>query len=138
MRFNDIPTRIRRCVRHLSDGLGGRGVLVAGTGGAMSQSDLEAALAFQMKVAGLPEPVRELRFAPPRRYRFDFAFPDAMLAIECEGGVHSGGRHVRGKGYESDCEKGNLATLLGWRVLRFTAATITDGRALAMIEQAMA
>lgn len=68
----------------------------------------------------LPEPVREYRFHPTRRWRFDFAWPDAKVAVECEGGIWSRGRHVRGRGFESDCEKYNAATLLGWRVFRCT------------------
>lgn len=70
--------------------------------------------------ADLPRPESELRFAPPRRWRFDFAFPDHRLAVEIEGAVWTQGRHTRGKGYAADCIKYNSAILAGWRVLRFT------------------
>jgi hypothetical protein len=88
---------------------------------------------------GLPAPVREYRFAPPRRWRFDYAWPDCFppLALEVEGGVWSGGRHVRGRGFEADCEKYSEATLRGWRVLRVTTAMLRDGRALALLERAL-
>jgi very-short-patch-repair endonuclease len=86
--------------------------------------------------AGFPEPVRELRFAPPRRWRFDYAWPQRRLALEIEGGIWTGGRHVRGKGYENDCEKYNAAAIRGWTVLRVTTAMVRDGRALALLEQA--
>jgi hypothetical protein len=33
-------------------------------------------MAWQIRVAGLPEPVRELKFHPVRRWRADFAWPD--------------------------------------------------------------
>lgn len=66
------------------------------------------------------DPVRELRFIPPRRFKFDLAWPDQKVAVELEGGVYSGGRHTRGKGFETDCEKYNLAILNGWYVLRYT------------------
>ena len=49
---------------------------------------------------GLAAPIREHRFAPPRRWRFDYAWPDRRLALEVEGGTWTGGRHVRGRGYE--------------------------------------
>jgi very-short-patch-repair endonuclease len=66
------------------------------------------------------DPTPEFRFHPKRRWRFDFAWPAEKIAVECEGGTWSGGRHTRGKGYEGDCEKYNEAVILGWRVLRFT------------------
>lgn len=68
----------------------------------------------------LPRPVSELRFAPPRRWRFDFAFPEQGLAVEIEGAIWTQGRHTRGTGFTKDCEKYNAGVLAGWRVLRFT------------------
>lgn len=85
---------------------------------------------------GLPEPVEEFRFDVNRKWRFDYAWPEYALALEVEGGIWSGGRHVRGKGYERDCEKYNEAALLGWRVLRVTTGMVQDGRALALVERA--
>ena len=87
--------------------------------------------------AGLPAPIREHRFAPPRRWRFDYAWPAHRLALEVEGGTWKRGRHVRGRGYESDCEKYSEAALRGWRVLRVTPAMLRDGRALAMLGRAL-
>ena len=69
---------------------------------------------------------REYRFAPPRHWRFDFAWPAVKLAVEIEGGVWSRGRHTRGKGFIADCDKYNAATMLGWRVLRFTRQHLED------------
>lgn len=65
--------------------------------------------------------IREHKFHPIRKWRFDFAIPEFFIAVECEGAVWSGGRHTRGSGYSKDCEKYNNATLLGWRVLRYCA-----------------
>lgn len=62
--------------------------------------------------------VRELAFHPERKWRFDFAWPDAKLALELEGM----GRHQRFLGYQEDCAKYNAAVLLGWRVLRVMSA----------------
>jgi hypothetical protein len=100
-------------------------------------SHLEDALALQIRATGLPEPAREFWFWAGRKFRFDFAWKPLMLAVECEGGTWTGGRHTRGKGFENDCIKYNEAALLGWRVLRFPASMIHDGRALATIERAM-
>lgn len=71
-------------------------------------------------------PVEEFRFLKDRRFRFDLALPDHKIGIEYEGGIFSNGRHTRGKGYAKDCQKYNLATIDGWRVLRFTSEDIRD------------
>jgi len=67
---------------------------------------------------GLQSPVAEYQFAPPRRWRFDYAWPDCRVAVEFDGGqwVTHGGRHNR----DSDRDKLNHAAALGWRVLRFS------------------
>jgi very-short-patch-repair endonuclease len=83
-------------------------------------------------------PTTEHRFAPPRRWRFDVAFPDRMLAIEIEGGVWTRGRHTRPAGFLRDAEKYNRAALLGWRVLRFTPQQVMDGTARATLVEALA
>lgn len=44
--------------------------------------------------------------------------------MEIEGGVWSRGRHVRGSGFEKDCEKHNEAAALGWSVFRFTGGML--------------
>jgi very-short-patch-repair endonuclease len=82
-------------------------------------------------------PEREYTFAPPRRFRFDFCFLDKKLAIEIEGGVWSGGRHTRGSGYSKDIVKYNMATLLGWRVLRFTTEMVDSGEAINVTLEAL-
>jgi hypothetical protein len=95
-------------------------------------------LLLQLVDAGIPQPVLEHRFAPPRRWRFDLAWPDRMLALELQGGTFVSGRHTRGVGYREDCEKLNQAVLDGWRVLQITPAMIVDGSALTVIELAWA
>lgn len=100
-------------------------------------SDLEDLLILQIRAVGLPEPVRELRFCPSRRWRFDFAWPDQRIGAEVEGGLW-GGRHVRPTGYTADCEKYNEAAIEGWRVVRFTAEMIHSGRALTALESILA
>ena len=73
-------------------------------------------------------PQREFLFHKKRKWRFDLAWPDLLIAVEVEGGIWTGGRHVRGEGYEGDCEKYNEAQLAGWMVLRFTPGMIKKGK----------
>jgi very-short-patch-repair endonuclease len=97
-------------------------------------SALEENLAFQIRAVRLPEPVREHKFHPLRKWRFDFAWPAQLLAVEVEGGTWVFGRHGRGSGFEADCEKYAEAISMGWRVLRVTAGMVTTGVALKYIE----
>lgn len=103
----------------------------------MAQSELEALLALQIRATGLPTPKTEHMFHVGRKWRFDFAFADHMLAVEVEGGTWSGGRHTTGAGFERDTEKYNQAVLDGWRVLRFTGAQVKRGEALDVIRRAL-
>ena len=91
----------------------------------------------------LAKPETEYRFHKTRQWRFDFAWPDYVLAIEAEGGTwlqttkgFSKG-HAHPKRFEDDCEKYNEAALDGWMVLRFTGDMIKDGRALAIVLAAL-
>lgn len=102
-------------------------------------SDLEETLLFQIKAAGLPEPVREYAFAKSigRKWRFDLCWPDLQVAVEVEGGTWSRGRHTTGQGFKADCEKYNQASMMHWLVLRFTSDMISSGMALQTIERVM-
>jgi len=74
---------------------------------------------------GLPEPEQQYKFCKTRKFRADFCWPFAKLLVEIEGGEWMRkGRHTSGKGYTQDCEKYNLATIEGWRVLRFSGGMI--------------
>jgi len=82
---------------------------------------------------GLPEPVGEYRFSFPRKWRFDWAWPDRKVAVEIEGGAWIAGRHSRGAGFLSDMEKYNTAVSLGWKLFRFTPAQLRSGEAAAFL-----
>ena len=101
-------------------------------------SALEEEMAFQLHAAGVPDPEREFRFLRNRRFRFDFAWQDARVALEIDGGHQTGGRHVRPQGFEKDCEKMSLAAINGWRVLRATGRHVRTGVALQWVEAALA
>ena len=85
----------------------------------------------------IPDWWREFQFHPTRKWRFDFAFPDAKLAVEIEGGVWSGGRHTRGAGFEKDCEKYANAAILGWRIIRVSPGQVKSGQCLEWILNAL-
>jgi hypothetical protein len=72
-----------------------------------------------------------------RDWRFDFAWPELKVAVECDGGTRSGGRHVRPLGFEGDMDKLNAAALAGWTVVRVTQRHISSGEALALVERAL-
>lgn len=98
----------------------------------------EETFALHLWAAGITGFEREHRFAPPRRWRMDFADPARMIAVEIEGGTWAGGRHTRGTGFAADCEKYSTAAVMGWRVLRFTTDQVKSGMALQMLQQAIA
>lgn len=100
-------------------------------------SEAEEALDFALMLAGLPKPEREYRFAKPRRWRFDFAWPTRLVAVEVEGGRWVGGRHTSPVGFGKDCEKYSEAAARGWRIVRVTPEMVTDGTALGYIERAL-
>ena len=80
------------------------------------------------QLVGLPDPATELLFHPKRKWRFDYAWEEQKLALEVHGGIHSGGRHTRGRGFVEDRAKMNEATLLGWTVLEVTPEHIKSGQ----------
>ena len=83
--------------------------------------------------------IKEYQFHKPRKWKFDFAFPCRMVAVEYEGGIYrrGGGWHQSIGRMEGDMEKYNTAALDGWVVLRFSAKHVQEDIALKMIEQAL-
>ena len=97
---------------------------------ALKNNKWEDELCRQIRLAGLPEPVRQHRFHPVRKWRMDIAYPGSMIGVEVDGGIHVRGRHVRPMGYRKDCEKCAEAAVLGWRLIRVVPEQIRDGSAL--------
>lgn len=83
--------------------------------------------------AGLPCPRSEYVFHEGRNWRFDYCWPDQLVALEVEGGVFKGGRHTRGAGYAADLEKYNTATLDGWKLIRVTPNGLSSYRTMQML-----
>jgi very-short-patch-repair endonuclease len=99
-----------------------------------ARSQIEETFALHCRVHKL-DPVREHRFHPTRRWRFDFAFLEQKVAVECEGGIWTRGRHTRGAGVREDMSKYNSAVALGWRVFRFDADTVKSGQAIKFVTE---
>ena len=87
------------------------------------------------KEHGLPLPEKEYRFHPPRRWRIDYCFVEARLAVEIEGGVWKFGRHNFPSGYEKDREKYNQPTMDGYWLLRFTPQEVKKGYAVETVKK---
>lgn len=101
-------------------------------------SQLEAEFEFHLRAARLAFGcLSEFKFHPTRRWRFDFAWPEKKLAVEIEGGVWTGGRHTRGKGFSEDCEKYSEAAVLGWRIIRVTGDQVRSGKAIQWVGRAL-
>lgn len=106
----------------------------------MPKPDPKQDIALWLAVAAPGAFVEEYRFAPPRRYRFDWCAPrpGIMLAVEYEGGVfqREGGHRATGR-FLRDVEKYNLAAVMGFRVIRLTAKSVADGTAFEWLERAL-
>ncbi len=57
----------------------------------------------------------EYKFHPTRKWQFDIAWPEIMIALEIEGKGHASFNR-----YQRDIEKYNAAAELGWRVFRIS------------------
>lgn len=88
--------------------------------------------------SGLPKPVTEYAFHPERGWRFDFAWPEYKLALEVDGGVYTGGRHVQPQGFLKDKEKFNNAAPLGWRILYCTPRSLVSFGMAELIKKSIA
>lgn len=95
-----------------------------GPGYVPPQSRLERRFLEVIDGSGLPAPVRQME-APWRTIlpeRVDFAYPQARLVIEVDGRRW----HARYLDHENDRRRDNLATLAGWKVLRFSWEQVTQ------------
>lgn len=103
---------------------------------AKGKSQLEETFALHCKAFGVAVE-REFKFHPDRKWRFDFAIPVRMIAVEIEGGIWTGGRHSRGVGMIADMEKYNEAQRLGWSIFRFDGDSVKSGEAIRFVERVL-
>lgn len=102
------------------------------------QKDVPAGIAAQLVRNGLPEPRPEHRFHDTRKWRFDLAWPELMVAFEYEGGTWSRkSRHTSARGYRDDAVKYSTAAILKWCVVRATADMVESGLAVDLITEAL-
>ena len=106
----------------------------------------------QCAALGLPVPIAEVRFcdlatvedlaaiglATRRRWRIDWAFVEARVALEVEGGYAAAGRHTRPSGFLEDQHKYNALVCLGWRLLRVTPRDVQTGDAVTWARRLLA
>jgi len=83
------------------------------------ESRLETKVLRALRAAGLPKPAVQHRIG---RYRVDFAYVDARVAIECDGYRYHSGRRA----FDDDRARQNALTAMGWRVLRVTWPQLRD------------
>lgn len=61
--------------------------------------------------------IKEYKFHPKRKWKIDY-WHSSGVAIEIEGGIWTGGRHTRGKGFVNDMEKYNALAERGVLLFR--------------------
>lgn len=72
------------------------------------------------------EVIPEYMFDDKRKWRIDYVLPAHKIAIEVEGGVWTGGRHVTGAGFMKDMEKYNELAIAGFTLLRTVPSKLTS------------
>lgn len=91
---------------------------------------------FARDIVGHGAGIRDrLKRAGLKDWRFDFADTENMIAVEIEGGIFVGGRHVNGAGFRADAIKYNEAQIAGWKLLRFTDREVKSGQAVRTVER---
>ena len=93
-------------------------------------------MAMWAQLKRYPGWVQEYRFAPPRRWRFDFAYPATRLAVEIDGGSGFQG-HGQVWNRAADYEKNNEAICRGWRVIRGTTEQAENGQLLEFVKRCL-
>lgn len=106
----------------------------------MTQSELERSFDTQFRILGqdLPDPEVQYRFAPPRQWKFDRAWPMYKVAVELEG-IFRGGHTIRChkcktevRARKGDGSPGKVMRLYGWhqRYSRFKSDKVKYNKAV--------
>ena len=104
----------------------------------MKRSEAAEALANQLRLHDI-KVEEEHMFAPVvdgkhiRRWRFDVALPEHLVAVEVDGSVFTGGRHGGKPSAIRDIEKRQAAACCGWRMIPVTPDMCLNGRALDVV-----
>ena len=103
-------------------------------------------LPLWLREHGIPEPLAEYQFHGKRKWRFDFAWPASLVALEIEGGVfgyrtatgkRQAGAHRSVQGVLRDIAKYNAAAMDGWRVLRVLPSTLYTEETVELLKTAL-
>lgn len=86
---------------------------------------------------GLPVPESEFRFHESRKWRIDWFWADHWLALEIQGAIFSGGRHVRGPALLAEYSKLNEMAIAGIRTIFATPQQINDGSIFPILRRAL-
>lgn len=78
--------------------------------------------------------IREFQAIAGRKFRFDFYCVEASVLVEIQGGAFTGGRHTRGVGMSSDCEKSRLAQMQGYKCFAYTGQQITKANLTELVD----
>ena len=95
---------------------------------------------WHLLAPGAPEPMRQFKFHPNRKWLFDFAWSTQKVAVEYDGGIlQMCGAHRSISGILRDINKGNAANALGWHVFRCTAKHLDENPAgfIGMVKAAL-
>lgn len=101
-----------------------------------AKRDYKQEFLLGLKAVGLPEPEREVRFHPERKWRLDYCFRDRnkriVLAVEYEGQQFDANKsaHQSHTAFSSNVEKYNSAALAGICLLRITWRDVKSGKAI--------
>ena len=98
-------------------------------------ADPNTLFAIQLIAADIDGWQREYKFHPGRKFRFDFAWPEILLAVEIDGGTFKKGpAGHKGAGFRYDLERTFAAAELGWQILRGMPEHVGDGQLLTATE----
>lgn len=101
-------------------------------------AEWEVGLWLREHLKGSPHHVEgQVKFLPDRKFRWDWAVPSLMLAVEVDGLVWSGrgGGHQRPLGYVQDRTKDLEGILAGWLPVRLATSQVRDGTAFLYLEK---
>ena len=108
---------------------------------------IQASFLSRLSSADLPEATPEYRFWEGRRFRFDYAWPEHLIALEVEGGLYGNGKncpvckrpsamgHTSVTGIRRDMEKYNEAAALGWRLVRVEPSKLESGETIELLKR---
>ena len=102
----------------------------------LPRGDARLFLAY-LDLYDIPAPVAEWRICRERMWRADFAWPDAGLIMEVQGGYQQGRAHASVGGARNDFDKYNAAAILGLRLLLKLPADLIAPKTVEEIRQAL-